>query len=225
MKAIIVIPARGGSKRLPRKNILPLAGEPLILHTISYAKQECPDFPIVVSTDDKEIKQISEDAGVVVIDRPEELAGDFVTSASVMRHATAHLIDSGYEFDFVILLQVTNPLRPKGLIKEAMRIIQKGANDSLFTVSRSDKKLGKIIDGQFIPWNYKYGMRSQDMEPLYYENGLLYITSKELLLQDIIEGPTAFPMVVDHPFGDVDIDTIDDFEYANYMLTHYGENK
>lgn len=225
MKAIIIIPARGGSKRLPRKNILPLAGEPLILHTISYAEKECPDFPIVVSTDDKEIKKISEDAGVVVIDRPEDLAGDFVTSASVMKHAVAHLMENGYEFDFVILLQVTNPLRPKGLVKEAMEIIQKGSFDSLFTVSRNDKKLGKIIDGQFIPWNYTYGMRSQDMEPLYYENGLLYITSKELLLNEIIEGPTAFPMVVDHPFGDVDIDTIDDFEYANYMLTHYDENK
>ena len=223
MKAIIVIPARGGSKRLPRKNILPLAGEPLILHTINYAKQECPDFPIVVSTDDKEIKQISEDAGVAVIDRPVELAGDFVTSAAVMKHAVAHLLDNGYKFDFVILLQVTNPLRPKGLLREAFDIIKQGNNDSLFTVNRSEKKLGKIIDGRFVPWNYEFGMRSQDMDPLYYENGLLYVTSKELLLQEIIEGPTAYPLIVNHPFGEVDIDTEEDFHYAEYMLNQYRD--
>ena len=83
--------------------------------------------------------------------------------------------------------------------------------------------MGKIIDGKFVPWNYKFGMRSQDMEPLYYENGLLYITSKELLLQEIIEGLTAYPMIVDHPFGEVDIDTVEDFHYAEYMINQYRD--
>ena len=66
-------------------------------------------------------------------------------------------------------------------------------------------------------------MRSQDMEPLYYENGLLYITSKELLLQEIIEGKDAYPMAVDHPYGEVDIDTVEDFHYAEYILSQYKD--
>lgn len=171
-----------------------------------------------VSTDGEEIKQVSKEAGAVIIDRPDEYAGDYATTASAMKHAVQYLMDKGVDFDFVVLLQATNPLRPKALLDEAINIIEKGKNDSLFTVNRSEKKLGKIIDGKFVPWNYKFGQRSQDLDPLYYENGLLYITKKELLLQEIIEGPTAYPLVVNHPFGEVDIDTIEDFHYAEYML-------
>ena len=140
-----------------------------------------------------------------------------------MKHAVQYLMDKGFEFDYVVLLQATNPLRPKNLLNEAIEIIEKGGYSSLFTVSRSEKKLGKIIDGKFVPWNYTFGMRSQDMEPLFYENGLLYITSKELLLQEIIEGKDAYPMVVDHPYGEVDIDTVEDFLYAEFILNQYKD--
>ena len=91
----------------------------------------------------------------------------------------------------------------------------------MFTVNRSTRKLGKIIDNKFVPWNYHFGQRSQDLDPLFYENGLLYITRKDLLLQEIIEGPTAYPFIVDHPFGEVDIDTKEDFSYAEFMLNQY----
>jgi N-acylneuraminate cytidylyltransferase len=140
-----------------------------------------------------------------------------------MKHAVQYLMNKGVEFDYVVLLQATNPLRPKNLLSEAINIIEKGGYSSLFTVSRSEKKLGRIIDGKFVPWNYTFGMRSQDMDPLYYENGLLYITSKELLLQEIIEGQNAYPLLVDHPFGEVDIDTREDFEYAKFILSQYGQ--
>ena len=162
-------------------------------------------------------------AGAEIIDRPDELAGDYATSASVMKHAVEYLTAKGVELDYVILLQATNPLRPKGLLDEAIDIIEKTGATSLFTVTRSEKKLGKIIDGKYVPWNYTFGMRSQDMDPLYYENGLLYITSKELLLQEIIEGQDAYPLVVNHPFGEVDIDTREDFEYAKFILSQYGQ--
>ena len=220
-KYITVIPARGGSKRFPGKNIHSLNGSPLICHSIEYSLRNSNVVGTYVSTDAEDIKSISKSAGAEIIDRPEELAGDYATTASAMKHAVQNLMDNGVKFDFVVLLQATNPLRPKNLLKEAIDIIEQEKNDSLFTVNRSEKKLGKIIDGKFVPWNYKFGMRSQDMDPLYYENGLLYITSKELLLQEIIEGPTAYPMIVDHPFGEVDIDTIEDFHYAEYMINKY----
>lgn len=222
-KFITIIPARGGSKRFPGKNTHVLNGSPLICHSIEYSLKNSNVQGTYVSTDAEDIKAISRIAGAEIIDRPDELAGDYATSASVMKHAVEYLQNKGVEFDFVILLQATNPLRPKGLLDEAIEIMETGKYQSLFTVSRSEKKLGKIIDGKFTPWNYTFGMRSQDMEPLYYENGLLYITSKELLLQEIVEGKDAYPLVVDHPYGEVDIDTKEDFEYAKFMLNLYGK--
>lgn len=223
MKFVSIIPARGGSKRFPGKNIHPFMGIPLIAHSIRYS-QQCEGVSCTfVSTDDEEIKKVSLKYGARIIDRPAEYAGDHATTASAMKHAVQYLIGKGVEFEYVILLQATNPLRPKGLLDEATKIIEKGENDSLFTVNRSEKKLGKIIDGRFVPWNYKFGMRSQDMDPLYYENGLLYITSKELLLQEIIEGPYAYPLIVDHPFGEVDIDTMEDFHYAEYVINQFKD--
>lgn len=218
MKYIAIIPARGGSKRFPGKNTHVLNGSPLICHSIEYSLKNSKISGTYVSTDAEDIKAISRIAGAEIINRPAEFAGDHATTASAMKHAVQYLIAKGVEFDYVVLLQATNPLRPKHLLDDAIKIIEKGENDSLFTVNRSEKKLGKIIDGKFIPWNYKFGMRSQDMEPLYYENGLLYITKKELLLDEIIEGPTAYPMIVEHPFGEVDIDTVEDFHYAEYMI-------
>lgn len=223
MEFITVIPARGGSKRFPGKNTHALSGIPLICHSINYSFRNPRIVGTYVSTDSENIKSISRIAGAEIIDRPAELADDYTTTAAAMKHATEYLVDKGLDFDFVVLLQATNPLRPKGLLDRAIRIIEKGKNDSLFTVNRSEKKLGKIIDNKFVPWNYHFGQRSQDLDPLFYENGLLYITSKELLLQGMIEGPTAYPLVVDHPFGEVDIDTVEDFHYAEYMLKRYRD--
>lgn len=222
-KYITVIPARGGSKRFPGKNTHVLNGSPLICHSIEYSLNNPVITGTYVSTDAEDIKSISRLAGAEIIDRPDELAGDYATSAAVMKHAVECLTAKGVEFDYVILLQATNPLRPKGLLDEAIDIIEMTGATSLFTVSRSEKKLGKIIDGKYVPWNYTFGMRSQDMDPLYYENGLLYITSKELLLHEIIEGQNAYPLVVNHPFGEVDIDTREDFEYAKFILSQYGQ--
>lgn len=222
-KYITLIPARGGSKRFPGKNTHTLNGAPLICHSIDYSLNNPILKGTYVSTDAEDIKSISRLAGAEIIDRPAEYAGDHATTASAMKHAVKYLMDRGVEFDYVVLLQATNPLRPKSLLNEAIEIIEKGGYSSLFTVSRSEKKLGKIIDGKFVPWNYTFGMRSQDMEPLFYENGLLYITSKELLLHEIIEGKDAYPMVVDHPYGEVDIDTVEDFHYAEFILNQYKD--
>ncbi len=222
-KYISIIPARGGSKRFPGKNTHLLCGSPLICHSIDYSLRTPSIMETFVSSDAEDIKKISKEAGAEIIDRPAEFAGDHATTASAMKHAVQYLMDKRVDFDYVVLLQATNPLRPKNLLKEAIDIIEKGCYSSLFTVSRSEKKLGKIIDGKFVPWNYSFGMRSQDMDPLYYENGLLYITSKELLLQEIIEGKDAFPMVVEHPYGEVDIDTVEDFHYAEYILSQYKD--
>ena len=215
MKNIAIIPARGGSKRLPQKNIKLLDGFPLLSFSILFAQANSEIIDeIYVSTDDEDIKNIALKYGAKVIDRPKDLSGDLEPTVSALKHVLQS-IDS--EVDNVVLLQATNPIRPKNLLKEAFEIYQKENSKSLFTVSRNHKKFGKITDQKFIPYNYKIGQRSQDVEPLYFENGLLYITKASLILEDIIISEDAFPFEIDHIFASVDIDTQEDFDYAKYL--------
>ena len=215
MKTIAIIPARGGSKRLPGKNIKLLGEIPLIAHSILYAKEHDFIDAVYVSSDDTVIKEVALQYGAIVIDRPQEISGDFEPTVSALKHVLQTITE---EVATVILLQATNPLRPKALLNEAFAIFQEQQSESLFTVSRSHHKLGKIIDNKFIPFNYEVGQRSQDLEPLYYENGLLYITKASVILNNEIITKDAFPLEVNHPFANVDIDTQEDLDYAEYLV-------
>ncbi|MFT3795425.1 cytidylyltransferase domain-containing protein [Flavobacterium sp.] len=213
-KTIAIIPARGGSKRLPGKNTKELNGLPLLAHSILYA-QAHPELidDIYVSTDDAEIKAVALRFGAKVIDRPVAISGDLEPTVSALKHVISHV-----SADTIVLLQPTNPLRPTGLLSEALAIFRENNCDSLFTVTRSHHKLGRIVHERFRPFNYKPGQRSQDLEPLYFENGLLYISTRKLILADTIMSPDAFPLEVNHPFASVDIDTQQDFDFAQYLL-------
>jgi len=219
MKTIAIIPARGGSKRLPNKNILSLGGIPLIAHSILFAQKNYNIIDeIYVSTDDEAIKKIALQYGVHVIDRPGSLSGDLEPTVTALRQVLETLDFEVENVENVILLQATNPLREEKLLAEAFEIYLKGKYDSLFTVSRNHRKLGKIAHNEFIPFNYEAGQRNQDLEPLYFENGLLYITKASLILDDIIISETAYPLEVNHIFANVDIDTQEDLDYANYLI-------
>ena len=217
-KYITVIPARGGSKRFPGKNIIPLNNKPLINYSIEYALHNCVSSIIFVSTDDPEIAEVAEIAGAKVLWRPEHLSGDFVSTAVTLQHVGMELQNNGIGFDYMMLLQATNPLRPETMLQNAINIIETNVCDSLMTVSPSYTKLGTITNNRFVPWNYNYGQRSQDMEPLFYENGLLYISQKELILNGIIVGEHMYPMIIDHIYASVDIDTMDDLKYAEFII-------
>jgi len=211
---IVIIPARGGSKRLPLKNTMLLDGIPLIVHSINYAKENNIDN-IIVSTDDKKIKDIAMKHGVKIIDRPTHLATDISPTVDSLKHALENITES---YENVILLQPTNPLRPKELLKNAFEIFENGNYDSLMTVTRDDHKLGKIINHKFIPFNYEIGQRSQDLEPLYFEDGLLYIIKTTTILNGKIVGDHNYPYIINNIYSTVDIDTQTDFEYAEYLL-------
>ena len=215
-KTIAIIPARGGSKRLPNKNILSLGGISLIAHSILYAQQNNDIIDeVYVSTDDVAIKKIALDEyGARVIDRPENLSGDLEPTVTALKHVLKSL---DFEVENVILLQATNPLRPENLLKDAFETYKNGNYDSLFTVSRNHQKLGKIEANKFIPFNYEIGQRSQDLEPLFFENGLLYITKVSLILQDVIISENAFPLEVNHIFSAIDIDSTEDLAYADFI--------
>ena len=216
MKNIAIIPARGGSKRIPEKNIKLFAGLPLLAHSILYAQQnETLIDEIYVSTDIVEIKKIAIQYGAKVIDRPEHLSGDLEPTITALKHVLESIDCSDVES--VVLLQPTNPLRPQDLLKQAFEIYNNSNCDSLFTVSRNYQKFGKITANKYHPFNYTIGQRSQDLEPLYFENGLLYITKADLILKDIIISENAYPLEVDHVFAKVDIDTFEDLDYADFI--------
>lgn len=215
MKTIAIIPARGGSKRIPEKNIQLLGELPLLVHSILYAKENKEIIDeVYVSTDSLEIKNIALKFGAKVIDRPASISGDYEPTISALRHVLEAIKE---QVDNVVLLQATNPLRQEDLLKEAFKKFEKENKDSLFTVSRNHQKLGKIVEDKFQPFNYTFGQRSQDLDPLYFENGLLYITKVALILKDIIISENAFPFEVNHIFAHVDIDTPEDLDYARYL--------
>lgn len=222
MRIVTIITARGGSKRLPKKNILPLHGMPLLAHSITYPKAELGnDHQVFVSTDSPEIAEVARRYGAEVIDRPAELASDTATSASVTQHAAHYLIDHGIDFDYMVNLQPTNPLRPKGALKEIVKVLNETCCSSLVSYTDSHKKLLRRKGDSMVPVNYFFGQRSQDMEKFYFENGLFYAMSRETALKGFIQEPNSYPFIIDHPYANVDIDTIDDFRLAEVFLDLY----
>jgi len=219
MKTIVVIPARGGSKRLPGKNLMPLDGMPLIGHSIAYAKANTAIADgIFVSTDDAAIKAASLALGVEVIDRPASISGDHEPTISAVQHVLEVISGRGHEIETVILLQPTNPMRPQHLLEDCYAQYVRLKASSVFTVSRNYDKLGKIQNDAFVPFNYTPGQRSQDLEPLYRENGLLYISRAESIRSGKIIAEDGFPFVIDSESASVDIDTQADFDWAEYLI-------
>ena len=215
-KNLVIIPLRANSKRLPNKNNLELGGIPLFMHSVNYARENATEVDkIIIVTNDNSIKEIAKNNNVDVIDRPEEISGEFEPTITALQYVVNTVTE---DFENVILLQATNPLRPKNLLKEAFEVYNKEHCNSLMTVSKSEKKLGKITNSVFTTFNYRFGQRSQDMEPLYFENGLLYISKVELIKKGKIIDKNCYPLVVDHVFSTIDIDTKEDFELASYYF-------
>ena len=219
IKNIVIIAARANSKRLPNKNVMLFGNKPLIAHSIDYANKHSFIDKIYVTTNCSKIKNVAQDFGATVIDRPEELSGDFEPTVSAMKHV---LLSIKHKVENVILLQPTNPLRPKELLNNAYNNYINNNLESLFTVTRNYDKFGKIENNVFKPFNYKIGQRSQDLDPLFYENGLIYITKAKLILEDTIISDKAFPFEVKHVYSKVDIDTLEDLNYANFILENYN---
>lgn len=221
MNTLAIIPARGGSKRFPKKNKHLLKGIPLLAHSILYAKYHQAN-QIVVSTDDTEIAELAEKFGALVCIRPKELSEDTSPTIDALHH-TYNMLKSGIEkVDAIVTLQPTNPLRPEHLWKEALSKLDKD-NDSVMSVSLNHLKLGKInADGIFIPQSYTPGQRTQDLDKLYFENGLFYASKPELIEGRELFGSRIQTVITDTSFA-VDIDYREDLLFAEQLLTSYPE--
>jgi N-acylneuraminate cytidylyltransferase len=217
--AIAVIAARGGSKRLPGKNALVLGEHPLIAHSILYAQR----FPqiidsIVVTTDDEELASISHSYGAEVLLRPADLAGDHEPVITALQHVLENVTEN---YENLILLQPTNPLRPNNLLMEAFTVFLENNVDSLMTVSKFEAKYGELLENLFVPSNYTMGQRSQDLKPIYRENGLLYIAKSTEIKAGSILSKNNYAFVTETAFDTIDIDTKIDFLLAEVLLKKY----
>jgi N-acylneuraminate cytidylyltransferase len=220
-----VIPARGGSKRLPRKNLRSFAGRPLIYYSIELARSITEIDRCVVSTEDEEIAAVALDCGAEVVVRPAELASDVASTASVVQHALSCLVEQGDQPELVITLQPNCPLRPGSLIPTALNKIREApdAIDSVIAVSESGHKRGQLKDGYYVP-GYEIGVRVQDMAPKYYENGLLFVTwARRVLEQGDLFGQRIWPIITDQLYGLSDIDTELDFQIAEFLFHKYRD--
>ena len=214
---LAVIPARGGSKRLPRKNILPFGGHPLVAWSIALAKA-LPGVRTVVSTDDAEIAAVAARYGAEIRQRPAALAGDDTPSLEVLLDA-AEWAATGGVLEGVMLLQPTNPLRPVGLVADAIRQFRNSSCDSLVALSRRPLKLGTVADGRYTP-SYAFGTPSRDMPPVWYENGWLYLIKPHTLLEArSLTGTQVLPFETPRPFDDVDIDEQVDLAVGEAVLS------
>ena len=203
---LAIIPARGGSKRLPRKNIVPFGGKPLICWSIETALAMPAVCACVVSTEDAEIAEISRSVGAIVVDRPATLASDVASTVDVLVHAAEAMVQVGERFEGVLLLQPTNPLRPTAMVASAIERFVTEPCDSLISVSRRALKLGKVKDGCFVP-DYPFGTQTRLMPPVFYENGLIYLTKTDILMRvGSLIGERVLAFETERPFDDVDID-------------------
>lgn len=223
-KVLAIIPARGGSKGLARKNILDLSGKPLIAWTIEASLNSKYITKTVVSSDDNEILNISKQYESDIIKRPDELASDTTASEPVIKHVIEELRKEKNEFDYVVLLQPTSPLRDVQNIDNAFDILFKSDATALISVCEIDNKILKAFkqnkDG-FIEGisNNKYPfMRRQDLPETYLSNGAIYI----IKVDEFIKNNSLFThktiSYVMNEITSLDIDTTDDLELANNTI-------
>jgi N-acylneuraminate cytidylyltransferase len=182
-----IIPARGGSKGIPRKNLLELCGRPMLAWTIVQAQKSGVVRDVYVSSDDAEILSVAQEWGAEPIQRPAELATDSSSSESALVHALDHLESSGRGLpDVVLFLQVTSPLREPKDISDALAQFCKEAADSLLSCMRlEDFFIWRRTDNgcQSMNYDYRRRPRRQEIPEQFLENGSIYIFKPEVLRQ------------------------------------------
>lgn len=221
MNILAVIPARGGSKRLPRKNVKKLCGKPLIVWSIDIAKNIPEICNILVSTDDMEIAAICEESGALVPWlRPAELATDTASSVDVALHALEWYEREVGIVDGLLLLQPTSPFRSKESIRRGIELFYKNDFQAILGVSLTHAHPMwslKMEGDHLVPFMREHGLgtRSQDLPPAYMVNGGLYLISpNELRLYNTFMPSRVLPLIFETAEEAMDIDTELDWKVA-----------
>jgi CMP-N,N'-diacetyllegionaminic acid synthase len=224
MKILALIAARGGSKRLPGKNIRPLGGKPLIVWTIDLAKKIPEICDILVSTDDQAIFGISVAAGALVPWlRPAELANDTASSVDVALHALDWYEACYGVVDGLLLLQPTSPFRSREMVCEGIKLFEENGRKAVLSISPASTHpmwALKFQGDNVVPFVEGDGLRlrSQDLPSAYQVNGGIYLISPaELRQRRAFTGAVTFPVLVESPIEALDIDTEWDFRIAEFV--------
>lgn len=220
-----IITARGGSKGIPRKNIKNLHNKPLICYTIEAVNKSKLLTRCIVSTDDKEIAEISKNCGGdVPFMRPDKLAQDESTSIEVVQHVVSELKKQNEEYDYIMILQPTSPLRSSGDIDNCIKLVKESGADSVMSMVEitdfSLKKIKKIVNNKIEPFFEEEGAtsaRRQDQIPAYKRNASIYLTKTNLIMHGDLFGENSISYVMPEERS-VDINKITDFALAEFWL-------
>ena len=224
---LAIIPARGGSKGIPHKNIIDLCGKPLIAYTIEAAlKSKYIDY-VLVSTDDEQIASVAKKyRAQVPFMRPAELASDTARTLDAILHSINTLKDMGKRFSDLVLLQPTEPLRTSTDIDRAIELYYENNRQSLVSVSEVDDHpiLIRTIEGNRLKplLNVSSTCRRQDMPKYYRVNGCIYINPIEEINESTSFNDNSIPYVMEKNHS-VDIDELSDLALAKYYIVNINE--
>lgn len=221
---LAIIPARGGSKRIPRKNIAFLAGKPLIAHTIEAALASVKLSEVVVSTDDEEIAKTAVEWGAKVpVLRPKNLAEDTSAPVDALLHMVRHVEQRGENVDAVVLLQPTSPFRTGTHIDEAVNLFESTGADTVTAVCQAREH-------PYYTWTMQEGclkpffsmehqmLPRQSLPAALVENGAIYIIKRALLDRGTLYGNKIIPYLMEWETS-VDIDMPQDLVWAEYLIS------
>lgn len=224
MKILVIIPARGGSKGIPHKNIKPFNSKPLIYYTIDCARAICDDEDICVSTDDAEIISVVEHYGLKVpFIRPAELATDTAGTYEVLLHAVNYYEQQGKHYDVVMLLQNTSPFRTTEHVKEALRLYTPEV-DMVVSVKESPANpyynVFEEDSNGFLHVSKGEGniFRRQDAPKAYEYNGAIYIMNAEKLKKTHMHKMQKRVKYVMDEMSSFDLDTMTDWNIAESII-------
>ena len=221
MNITCIIPARGGSKGIPFKNLKEIAGHPLIAHSIMQARNARGVNRVYVSTDDPGIAGLAETYGALTISRPDEISGDSASSESALLHALEVIErESPLPPDLVVFLQCTSPLREADDIDKAIGQLISEDADSLLSVTPSHRFLWERSGAtpRSINYDYRDRKRRQELPPQFVENGSIYIFKPWVLkrLHNRLGGAISLYCMKEE--SNYEIDSLLDFEIVEFLL-------
>lgn len=224
MHAVAIIPARGGSKRIPGKNIKPFAGQPIIAYSLQAAKATGLFDNIIVSTDSEEIAQVAREFGAEVpFMRPRDLADDHTGTDKVIIHALHWLMDHGHSVRFVCCIYPTAPLLRAEFIRKGYNLLVENEGTSAFSVTTFPYPIFRALKineagmlGMIWPEHLK--TRSQDLLEAYHDAGQFYWAKvKQYLLEQSFFSNKAIPVILPRYLVQ-DIDSVEDWETAELLF-------
>jgi pseudaminic acid cytidylyltransferase len=228
-KAIAVIPARGGSKRIPKKNIKEFHGLPLIAYSIKTALNSKLFEKVIVSTDDEEIANIAKNYGAEIpFIRPKNLSDDFTGTEAVTNHAISYLEQNGEQYDYVCTIYATAPFLQTKYLKEGFEQLKNSDAINSFSATSMPfpiQRTFKIKDNRCEMFQPKHAMtRSQDLEEAYQDAGQFYWKKLNTNSSEILFGKDSIAIILPRHLVQ-DIDTPEDWTRAEYMYEALLKNK